>query len=273
MNRIDKLFKESRRKILSVYFTAGFPSLRSAPDIIKSLEGAGADMIEVGMPFSDPLADGPVIQNSSREALNNGMNITLLFNQLAEIRKSVTIPLILMGYINPVLKFGVENFCRHCHEAGIDGIILPDLPPELFQKEYEALFESYNLYNIFLISPQSDDDRIRYIDKISKGFIYMVSSSSTTGVKKGFSEENKTYFRRINSMDLKNPRLIGFGISDNNAFEEACKVARGAIIGSAFVNMLGQEGSGSKNITTFIKKIRSGVQPKDSKTLFFRSIL
>jgi tryptophan synthase alpha chain len=230
-------------------------------------------MIEVGMPFSDPLADGPVIQNSSREALNNGMNITLLFDQLAEIRESVAIPLILMGYINPVLKFGVEKFCRHCSETGIDGIILPDLPPELFLKEYAAIFESYNLYNIFLISPQSDDGRIRYIDEISKGFIYMVSSSSTTGAKKGFSEENRSYFKRINSMDLKNPRLIGFGISDNTAFEEACSVARGAIIGSAFVSMLGQKGSSKENIATFITKIRNGEESGDSISLFFRSIL
>lgn len=258
INRIDTLFRDRSGKILSIYFTAGFPSPGSAPEIICALEDAGVDMIEIGMPFSDPLADGPVLQNSSREALNNGMSISLLFKQLKDIRERVRIPLILMGYINPVLKFGVENFCRHCHETGIDGVILPDLPPELFLKEYAAHFEPYNLYNIFLITPESTDDRIRYIDEIGKGFIYMVSSSSTTGEKKGFTEENRLYFKRIDSLNLKNPGLIGFGISEGKVFDEACKASSGAIIGSAFVRMLGEKGSTSENISDFVRKIRNG---------------
>jgi tryptophan synthase alpha chain len=273
MNRIDKLFQNRSGKILSVYFTAGFPSLHSTSEIIEALEAAGADMIEIGMPFSDPLADGPVIQNSSRHALNNGMSINLLFKQLADIRKKVNVPLLMMGYINPVLKFGMENFCRLCFETGIDGVIIPDMPPELFLKEYSVFFESYGLYNIFLITPQSDDSRIKYIDKISRGFIYMVSSSSTTGIKKGFSEDHRSYFKRINSMNLINPRLIGFGISDNKAFEEACHVAHGAIIGSAFISMLGETGSSRNNITSFIRKIRGGNNTVSTMPRFFKSIL
>jgi tryptophan synthase alpha chain len=258
MNRIDKLFKEHSRGILSVYFTAGFPAIDSAPEIIKELQKAGADMIEIGIPFSDPLADGPVLQHSNREALNNGMSLNLLFNQLKSIRETVTIPLILMGYINPVLRFGIDKFCHKCREIGIDGVILPDLPPELFIKNYATLFDADNIYNIFLITPQSDDNRVRYIDKISKGFIYMVSSSATTGVKNGFNETNRSYFKRINSLRLKNPRLIGFGISDNNTFVEASNFAGGAIIGSAFVNMLEKERGSVDNISAFIRKIRTG---------------
>ena len=260
MNRINKLFQTRGGNILSIYFTAGYPLIDSTAGIIKELAMSGVDMIEIGMPFSDPLADGPVIQRSSEEALRNGMNISLLFRQLTNIRREVTIPLIIMSYINPVLKFGMENFCRKCAETEIDGVILPDLPPEVYLEQYSGLFEKHNLHNIFLISPQSDDERIKMIDNISRGFIYMVSSSSTTGVKVGFSEDQITYFKRIKEMDLANPRLIGFGISDSDTFAEACRMAHGAIIGSAFVKMLGDNDAGSESIMKFVYKIRSSSQ-------------
>lgn len=260
MNRINKLFQTRGGNILSIYFTAGYPLIDSTAGIIKDLAMSGVDMIEIGMPFSDPLADGPVIQKSSEEALRNGMNINLLFRQLTNIRREVTIPLILMGYLNPVLKFGMENFCRKCAETEIDGVILPDLPPEVYLEQYSKLFEKYNLHNIFLISPQSDDERIRMIDKISRGFIYMVSSSSTTGAKVGFSDNQISYFKRIKEMDLANPRLIGFGISGNDTYTVACSMAHGAIIGSAFVKMLGYNGAGSESIKKFVNKIRGSSQ-------------
>jgi tryptophan synthase alpha chain len=263
MNRIDKLFQNRTGEILSVYFTAGFPSLNSTAKIIETLQYAGADMIEIGIPFSDPLADGPVIQKSSSVALKNGMNLKLLFGQLTNIRSEVNIPLILMGYINPVLKFGMDNFYSRCSEIGIDGVILPDLPPEIFLKEYSTLFERHNLYNIFLISPQSNDERIRFIDWISRGFIYMVSSSSTTGIRNEFSHDQRSYFKRIREMRLKNPLLTGFGISDNRTFIEAGTYSDGAIIGSAFIKILEESGTGKENITGFINKIRSGSEIQD----------
>ena len=260
MNRINKIFHTSSDNILSIYFTAGYPLIYSTAGIIKDLARAGVDMVEIGMPFSDPLADGPVIQKSSEEALHNGMSINLLFRQLTNIREEVTIPLILMGYINPVMKFGMENFCRKCAKTGIDGVILPDLPPEVYLEQYSRLFEKYNLHNIFLISPQSEDERIRMIDNISRGFIYMVSSSSTTGIKSGFSKDQISYFKRIKMMNLANPGLIGFGISDSDTFAEACRMAHGAIIGSAFVKMLDDNGTGSESIKKFVDKIRSSSQ-------------
>src|SRR5512140_2794768 len=255
MNRIDTLFQTKKKDILSIYFTAGYPLLSSTAGIIKDLAGSGADMIEIGIPFSDPLADGPVIQKSSQTALKNGMSITLLFKQLADIRKEVSVPLILMGYVNPVLKFGIEKFCKKCREIGIDGLILPDLPPEIYMDEYPGLFEKYDLSSILLISPKSPDERIRMIDRLSTGFIYMVSSSSTTGTRAGFTEDQLSYFRRIKGMNLKKPRLIGFGISDPVSFNQACETADGAIIGSAFIKMLDSEGSGPENINQFIRKI------------------
>ncbi len=257
MNRIDKLFKEKTKNILSVYFTAGYPHLDSTTIIIKALAEAGADMIEIGMPFSDPMADGPIIQHSNKVALDNGMSIRLLFNQLTDIRKDVEIPLLLMGYLNPVIQFGMENFCKECSRIGIDGVILPDLPPLVYRDRFLPCFEKSDLHNILLITPQSDKERIRTIDKISRGFIYMVSSSSVTGIKGNFSEEQISYFKRVSEMNLKNPCLIGFGISDQEAFKMACKYAAGGIIGSAFVKILGQDGSVSENINQFIKRIKS----------------
>lgn len=256
MNRIDKLFQTKKKNILSIYFTAGYPLIDSTDLIIKDLSNVGVDMIEIGMPFSDPLADGPMIQKSSEEALRNGMNINLLFRQLADIRNEVSIPLILMGYINPVLKFGIEEFCRKCNEVEIDGVILPDLPPEVYLEQYQEMFELHNIYNIFLICPQSDDERIRMIDSISRGFIYMVSSSSTTGIKRSFSEDQISYFKRIKALNLVNPLLIGFGISDAGSFTEACRMARGAVIGSAFIKMLGDKGAIYESIRLFISEIK-----------------
>jgi tryptophan synthase alpha chain len=257
MNRIDKLFKEKPGNILSIYFTAGYPKLDSTADIIRTLEDAGTDMIEIGMPFSDPMADGPVIQHSNEKALQNGMNLNLLFNQLRNIRETVKIPLLLMGYLNPVVQFGFENFCRKCSEIGIDGVILPDLPPLVYTEEYHHLFEKYKLYNILLITPQTNNDRIRYLDNISRGFVYLVSSSSVTGIKGSFSEEQVVYFKRIKAMGLKNPGLIGFGISCQSTFKGACENAEGGIIGSAFVKILGQDWNIDENIRQFVKEIKA----------------
>ncbi len=256
MNRIDKLFKEKKTNILSVYFTAGYPELDSTVTIIKALEAGGADMIEIGMPFSDPMADGPVIQHSNEKALRNGMNLKMLFNQLRNIRNEIKIPIILMGYLNPVLQFGIENFCRKAMETGVDGIILPDLPPVYYLKEYKAIFDKYNLYNILLISPQSSSERIEEIDRISRGFVYMVSSSAVTGARGSFSEDQLLYFKRISEMELSNPRLIGFGISNHETFLNSSMYANGGIIGSAFVKVLGSKGDIIRNINNFIKEIR-----------------
>ena len=257
MNRINGLFEKKQKNILSVYFTAGYPELKSTPDIIKALADAGTDMIEIGLPFSDPVADGPVIQKSSDIALKNGMSLKLLFRQLQNIRKEVDIPLLIMSYVNPVLQFGLENFCRECEQTGIDGAILPDLPPEVYEEEYLTLFQNHHLNNILLITPMADTARIRKIDSLSLGFIYMVSSSSTTGVKKGFSKDQYEYFLRISDMKLTNPALIGFGISDPITFGQACKYAAGAIIGSAFIKMLGENGTGRKGISDFIRNVRN----------------
>jgi len=256
-NRINKLFQTKQGNILSVYFTAGYPNLSSTNGIIKDLAVAGADMIEIGIPFSDPLADGPVIQKSSNIALRNGMNLKLLFRQLKNIRSEVSIPLLMMGYINPVLQFGIENFCQNCAETGIDGVILPDLPPEIYLENHHKIFEKYHIHNIFLISPQTSDDRIRFIDQASHGFIYMVSSSSTTGKEGSFTDDQLNYFKRVSEMKLNNPLLIGFGISGHETFTIAGSMSHGAIIGSAFIKMLSEKGESRDNIRDFIKSIRN----------------
>lgn len=255
MNRIQKLFTEKNKSIVSIYFTAGYPKLNQTSEIIQELQNSGANLIEIGMPFSDPLADGPVIQESSSKAIENGMNLNLLFDQLENIRKEISIPLILMGYLNPVYQYGIEKFLEKCKQVGIDGLIIPDLPMTEYEEEYKSLFDKHDILNIFLITPQTSDERIRKIDKISKGFIYMVSSSSTTGVKKGFSQEQIDYFKRIQIMKLQNPLLVGFGISDNSTYNEACKYANGVIIGSAFVKKLGEKGSVKELIHDFMKEI------------------
>jgi tryptophan synthase alpha chain len=255
MNRINKLFQEKKGQILSVYFTAGYPNLEDTVPMIQELVKNGVDLIEIGMPFSDPVADGPVIQHSSLIALQNGMSIRKLFEQLEDIRRTVNISLILMGYINPVLQFGVENFCQKCKEVGIDGLIIPDLPMDVYKEEFKTIFEVNNLHNIFLITPQTSDERLRVIDDISSGFIYMVSSNSTTGAKTSVSEFQKHYFERVNSFGLKNPRLIGFGISNAETFANACQYANGAIIGSAFVKALEGSEPLAQKISGFINSI------------------
>ena len=254
MNRIDKTFQLSD-KILSIYFSAGYPKIGDTIPILEKLEESGVDIVEIGLPFSDPLADGPVIQKSSSIALENGMTTNKLFKQLDKVREKISIPLILMGYFNPIMQFGVEKFCQKCNEIGIDGIIIPDLPIETYKEFYQSIFRKHKLHNIFLITPQTSKERIHLIDNISKGFIYMVSSSSVTGIKKIFSDEQIKYFERIKKMKLKNPRLIGFGVSNSKTYNLACKNSRGCIIGSAFINFL--ENNDLKKINQFIANIRS----------------
>lgn len=256
MNRINQLFQKKNKNILSIYFTAGHPSLDASVSIIKALADAGTDMIEIGIPFSDPMADGPVIQQSSAAALKNGMSLHKLFQQLKGIRNIVDIPLLLMGYLNPVLRYGMEDFCKSCAETGIDGVILPDLPLDVYVEQFRQLFQKYGLHNIFLVSPQTSDERIRMIDKNSHGFVYMVSASSTTGVKGSFSDIQMEYFRRIQQMNLMHPRIIGFGISDHFTFDIACKYAHGAIIGSAFIKMLTDATDLETDIRKFISDIK-----------------
>ncbi len=255
MNRIDHLFKTKKSNILSVYFTAGFPALQDTVPIIQSLEKNGVDLIEIGMPFSDPLADGPVIQKSSEIALQNGMSIKLLFEQLQDIRKQVSIPLILMGCINPILHYGINKFCREATEIGIDGMIIPDLPFDLYLDEYETIFTQYQLHNIFLITPQTSTERLKRIVQHSHGFLYMVSSAATTGAKTNISAMQIQYFKRIQQMKLPLPKLIGFGISNRETFDHACQYAEGTIIGSAFIKALENEGSIDKKIQEFINTI------------------
>jgi len=241
MNRIQAKLKEDK-KLLSIYFSAGFPEVNDTVEIIKRLEKSGVDMIEIGLPFSDPLADGPTIQASSTKALKNGMHTALLFKQLKDIRKEVSVPLILMGYFNPMLQYGVEAFCKKCHEVGIDGFIIPDLPAQVYDEEYKAIFDRYGLLNIFLITPQTSNDRIQYMDSISEGFIYMVSSASTTGAQSGFGHTQQDYFKRIADLNLKNPQIVGFGISNKQTFTQATTHAKGAIIGSAFIKYIDAQG-------------------------------
>jgi len=257
MNRIEALFSTKKKNILSIYFTSGFPELDDTTAIIKHMDNSGVDMIEIGMPFSDPVADGPVIQRSSEKALQNGISLSLLFNQLSQAREITDLPLIIMGYINPVFKYGMENFLSKCREMGIDGVIIPDLPPEEYMKSYATLFKKYGVINIFLISPQTPDERITYIDSIAEGFLYIVSTSATTGSINHFDKAQLDYFKRIKTLNLKNPSLIGFGISDKVSFHKACEYANGAIIGSAFIRALEENGTSGDSINQFVMKIRN----------------
>jgi tryptophan synthase alpha chain len=253
MNRIQEKLQEDK-KLLSIYFTAGYPNINDTVSIIEDLENNGVDMIEIGLPFSDPLADGPTIQKSSTQALKNGMTTEKLFQQLKDIRQTVKIPLIIMGYFNPILQYGVEEFCKKCEEIGIDGLIIPDLPVDIYSEKYQTIFEKHKLVNVFLITPQTSEDRIRFIDSISNGFIYMVSSASVTGSTSGFGQDTRAYFKRINDLKLKNPQVVGFGINDNQSFKIATEYSNGAIIGSAFIKHLNKNGIG--NISEFVKTIR-----------------
>ena len=253
MNRINNILN-NKNDILSIYFTAGFPNLYDTKTIIKKLDNCEVDIIEIGLPFSDPLADGPTIQKSSSKALNNGMTTKKLFEQLKDLRNVTDIPIIIMGYFNPIMQYGVESFCRDCESVGIDGLIIPDLPMEIYLKNYKSIFEKYNLLNMFLITPQSSEKRIRLIDKISNGFIYMVSSFSITGAVNSFTDEQIKYFKRINKMNLKSALLIGFGISNRRTFKDALKYSNGAIIGSAFITHLKE--FGVEKTCDFIKKIK-----------------
>lgn len=255
-NRIDQLFTRKNKNILSIYFTAGFPELDQTAQIIELLEKHGVDLVEIGMPFSDPTADGPTIQKSSDVALKNGMTMEILFSQLKDIRKKVNMPLILMGYINPVLQYGMERFCNQCRDCGIDGLIIPDMPLDEYNDHFRKYFEAADVHNILLITPQTSEARIIEIDKNSGGFIYMVSSSSTTGAGKKVEDFRTDYFERLQGMALKNPRLIGFGISDRETFANACKYASGAILGSAFIKALQQEGSLESRISGFIHSLK-----------------
>ena len=253
MNRINQKIQEDK-KILSIYFSAGYPNLNDTVQIIQDLEKNGVDMIEIGLPFSDPLADGPTIQASSTTALHNGMTTQILFDQLKDIRKSVSIPLVIMGYFNPMLQYGVENFCKKCAEIGIDGLIIPDLPVDVYAEQYKATFDKYGLINVFLITPQTSEERIRFIDGVSSGFIYMVSSASVTGSQSGFGNTQEEYFKRIADMNLKNPQIVGFGINNAETFNQATQYAKGAIIGSAFIKHLSEEGTSKTG--EFVKAIR-----------------
>ena len=255
MNRIDQLFQQKPKEVLNIYFTAGFPQIGDTLTVLKALQDGGADMAEIGMPFSDPLADGPVIQDSSTRAIANGMKLAVLFEQLKGFRSKIRIPVVLMGYINPVLQYGVENFLRSCQEVGVDGLILPDLPMDEYETEYKPLFEKYGQHLIFLVTPETSEARIRKIDSLSRGFVYAVSSSSTTGKDKDMKLQ-ASYFEKLQSMKLQNPVLVGFGIRDKATFQTACQYSNGAIIGSAFVKAIENSANLQETVQTFVRNIK-----------------
>jgi tryptophan synthase alpha chain len=254
MNRLDKLFAAKKTNVLNIYCTAGYPQLNSTTEVIAALQNSGADIIELGMPYSDPLADGEVIQASSSVALQNGMTIETLFKQLKDIRTTISLPIILMGYMNPVLQFGIEKFCAAAKEVGIDGVILPDLPMYEFETMYKLLFDKNNLKFIFLVTPETSEKRIKKIDSLCNGFIYAVSSSSTTGKNKAI-EGQEGYFKKLQQMNLKNPVLVGFGIKDKATFTSACKYTNGAIIGTAYIKALENTADISQTTKDFLNNI------------------
>lgn len=255
MNRLHRLFEKKNKDILNIYFTAGYPSLHDTVQIIKSLGEAGADLIEIGMPYSDPLADGATIQASSQVALANGMRLDLLFQQISEARLLSDLPFVLMGYFNQVMQYGEKRFIQKAKECGVDAMILPDLPVEEYELHYRTMFESLGMDITFLITPQTPDQRIRHIDAVSNSFIYMVSSNAITGAKGDIDQEQVDYFKRIEDMGLKNPRLIGFGISNKATFDKACEYAQGAIIGSAFINALTPVGEIDGKVKQFVSSV------------------
>ena len=253
MNRINQTLNQDK-KLLSIYFTAGFPQLGDTVPILEQLQEADVDMIELGLPFSDPLADGPTIQESSTQALRNGMTTDKLFTQLEGIRDRIHVPMIVMGYFNPIMQYGVERFCKRCQEVGIDGLIIPDLPADVYHEQYQSLFQQYGLLNMFMITPQTPEERIRYIDQVSEGFIYMVSSAATTGAQGSFGDTQQHYFQRIADMKLQSKLLVGFGISNSETYQAAVAHSQGAIIGSAFIKHL--EANGNQSVQEFVKTIR-----------------
>jgi len=255
MNRLNELFANKKDNLLSIYFTAGYPELNTTLDIAEALEKVGVDFLEIGFPYSDPVADGPVIQHSSEVALQNGMNINLLFEQLKDLRKRVSIPIMLMGYFNPVVQYGVERFCKMAAGVGVDGLIVPDLPIYEYEMLYADIFKSNNLSNIFMVTPQTSEERIRKIDKLSNSFIYLLSSSSITGTALQLSVNIEDYYKRIKAMNLNNPVIIGFGITDQKSFNKACEYANGAIVGTKFVKLLAEKDY-LDNIPGFVKDIR-----------------
>lgn len=256
MNRIEELFIKKQNKILSVYCTAGFPKLEDTLTVLKALQDNGADMIELGMPYSDPLADGPVIQHSSAIALQNGMTIKKLFEQLKDLRNEISIPVLLMGYMNPILQYGFERFCSDAATVGVDGLILPDLPEYEYETEYGTIIKKHGLDFVFLVTPETSEDRVKRLDQLSKGFLYAVSSSSTTGKDKNMTDV-KSYLQRINNLKLKNPVMVGFGIKDRQTFETACETANGAIIGTAFIKELEQSRDVKESTRSFLSSIIS----------------
>jgi tryptophan synthase alpha chain len=254
MSRLNELFNTKNSKVLNVYCTAGYPELESTLPVMKSLEANGADIIELGMPYSDPLADGEVIQASSARALKNGMTITMLFRQLKEMRKQVSIPVILMGYMNPVMQYGFERFCKDAKEAGVDGLILPDLPEYEFENEYGAIIQKFGLDFIFLVTPETSPERIMTLDQLSTGFLYAVSSSSTTGAAKDMGNVSD-FLQRLSTYKLKNPVLVGFGIKDKESFERASNYANGAIIGTAYIKAIGDAPDVNRATSDFLSSI------------------
>ncbi len=256
MRRIQELFKKKNQKVLNVYCTAGYPQRDSTLEVMKALQDNGADLIELGMPYSDPLADGPVIQQSGSVALANGMSIETLFNQLIDFRKTIQVPVVLMGYMNPVLQYGFEKFCKHAAALPIDGLILPDLPEREFETEYGPIMQRFGLDFIFLVTPETSEERVKKLDSLSTGFLYAVSSSSTTGSDKNMTDVN-AYLKRLKSYNLKNPVLVGFGIKDKQSFEAACEHANGAIIGSAYIKALENSRDIGKSTEIFLKSVLS----------------
>ncbi|MDD4419278.1 MAG: tryptophan synthase subunit alpha [Bacteroides graminisolvens] len=256
MNRINHLFSSKEKDLLSIYFCAGHPTLEGTAEVIKTLQDNGVKMVEIGIPFSDPMADGVVIQNAATQTLRNGMSLKVLFEQLKDIRKTVTIPLVLMGYLNPIMQFGFEHFCKQCTECGVDGMIIPDLPFKDYQEHYRIIAERYNLRIIMLITPETSEERVREIDEHTDGFIYMVSSASTTGAQQDFDVQKRNYFKRIEEMKLRNPRMVGFGISNKATFKAACEHASGAIIGSRFVTLLEEEKDPQQAITSLLNGLK-----------------
>ncbi len=258
MNRIQRLFQEKKEGILNIYFTAGHPGLNDTEDIIIELDKAGVDLVEVGMPYSDPLADGETIQKSSSIALKNGMHLDLLFEQIKSARQKTDIPMVMMGYYNQVLQYGPKKFINRCSDAGVDGLILPDLPLFEFEEKYKDIFEAAGLGISFLVTPKTETHRIQKIDEVSKGFIYMVSTNATTGGEASFSNEQLDYFQRMKGLELQNPRLIGFGISSKKGYDAACSHSNGAIIGSAFIRALENGQNLSSTIHQFVNSIKNG---------------